>query len=58
MKTNIQFCSYLVFLLRMKNVSDKSRSENRNAHFSSVTFFCFENRAVYETMVGWVAQSV
>ena len=35
-KTNIHFCSYLAFLLRMKNVSEKSRSENRNKYFSSV----------------------
>ena len=38
--------SHLI-LLRMRNFSDKSRTENRNSHFmfeSSVS----ENRAIYE----------
>ena len=34
----------------MKNVSDKGRREKQNKHFSSVTFFSFENKAVYEIM--------
>jgi hypothetical protein len=34
-------------LLRMKNVSEKSRRENQNKHFISVTLF-FENTAFYE----------
>jgi hypothetical protein len=35
------------FLLRMKNLSDKSCRENQNTHFVFNNFF-FENRAVYE----------
>jgi len=48
MKTNTHFCLYFAFVVRMKNVSDRSRSENRNTHFNSVTFS--GNRAVYEIM--------
>jgi hypothetical protein len=36
-------------LLRMRNVSDKSCTENQNTHFVSSNTF-FENRAVYEIM--------
>jgi hypothetical protein len=39
------------FLLRTKNVSDKSCRENQNTHFIfSNHFFFSENRAVYEIM--------
>ena len=34
-------------LIKMKNVSDKSCSENQNTHFMSNNFF---NRVVYEIM--------
>ena len=37
------------FLLRMRNVSDKSCRENQNTRFVFCIFF-FENRAVYEIM--------
>jgi len=37
------------FLVRMKNVSDRSRRENWNTYFIIHKFF-FENRAVYEIM--------
>jgi len=37
------------FLLRMRNVSDKSCRENQNTHFVFCNFF-FGNRAVYEKM--------
>ena len=36
------------FLLIMRNVSDKSCTENRNTHFMLDNFFVFENRAIYE----------
>jgi len=36
------------FLLRMRNVSDKSCRENQNTHF--VLIFFKKNRAVYEKM--------
>jgi len=36
-------------LLRMRNVSDKSCTENQNTHFVFSNFFS-ENRAVYEIM--------
>jgi hypothetical protein len=32
----------------MRNILNKSRRENQNANLCSVTFFFFENRAVYE----------
>ena len=35
------------FLLRMRNVSDKSRRENQNTYFVFCNFFS-ENRTVYE----------
>jgi len=35
------------FLLRMRNVSDKSCTENQNTHFLFSNFFFFENRAFY-----------
>jgi hypothetical protein len=46
MKTNIYFLfiSRLI-LLRMRNVSDKSCTENQNTHFVFSIFFFFENRA-------------
>ena len=50
MQTDIHF--FIVsrsVLLRMRNVSDKSCTENRNTHFVFSSFF-FENRAVYEIM--------
>jgi len=34
----------------MKNVSDKSCTENQNTHFMFNNFLFSENRAVYETM--------
>jgi len=40
----ITFCSYL---LRMKNVSDKSCRENQTHIFCSITY-CTENRVIYE----------
>jgi len=36
-------------LLRMRNVSDKSRRESQNTHFMFNNFFS-ENRVVYEIM--------
>jgi hypothetical protein len=38
------------FLLRMRNVSDKSCRENQNTHFVFSNVFIFENRTVYEIM--------
>ena len=35
------------FLLRMRNVSDKSCRENQNTHFMTINFFS-ENSSVYE----------
>jgi hypothetical protein len=35
-------------LLRIRNLSDKSCTENRNTHFMFSNFFFSENRAVYE----------
>jgi hypothetical protein len=35
-------------LLIMRNVSDKCRTENKNTHFMSNSFFFPENRTVYE----------
>jgi hypothetical protein len=49
MKNKIRFLSYLVLLLRMRNVSDSSCRENQNTHFVFSNFF-FQNRAVYEIM--------
>ena len=37
-------------LLRMRNVSDKSCTENQNTHFVFNNFFFFENYAIYEIM--------
>jgi len=37
------------FLLRMRNVSDRSCRENQNTHFVFSNFF-FENRVIYEIM--------
>jgi len=37
------------FLLRIKNVSDKSCRENQNTHFMCNNFF-LENRVIYEIM--------
>jgi len=37
------------FVLRMRNVVDKSYIENKNTHFIYYNFF-FENRALYEIM--------
>ena len=36
------------FLLRMRNVSDKSCRENQNTHFVFCKFFFSENRALYD----------
>jgi hypothetical protein len=46
-------CTFMIMcrsvLLRMRNVSDKSRIENQNTHFvSSNFFFLLENHAVCE----------
>jgi len=50
MKTNIHFFICPLFILRMRNFSDKICRENQNAHFMySVTLFS-EIRAVYEIM--------
>ena len=38
------------FLLRMRNVSDKSCRENQNTHFVFNNFFLIQNRAVYNIM--------
>jgi len=35
-------------LLKMRNVSNKSCTENQNTHFMLNNFFFFENRAVCE----------
>jgi len=44
-------CTFFItsrsFLLRTKNVSEKSCRENQNTHFVLHNFF-FENRTVYE----------
>ena len=54
MKTDI--CTFLIvsrsFLLRMRNVSDKSCRENQNTHFVFSNIFFLKNRAVYEIMWG------
>jgi hypothetical protein len=41
-----KFVISLLFLLRMRNVSDKCRRENQNTHFTFNNFS--ESRAVYE----------
>ena len=46
MKTNIKFCSYL---LRMRNVADKSYRGNQNTYFVFKNFFS-KNLTVYEIM--------
>jgi hypothetical protein len=38
------------FLLRMRNVSDKSCRTNQNAHFMYNNLFIFDNLQVYEKM--------
>jgi len=38
------------FLLRMRNVSDKSSRANQNRHFVYSKFFFSKNRTVYEMM--------
>ena len=38
------------YLLRMKNISDKSHRDSRNTHCMFNNFFFFLNRAVYEVM--------
>ena len=52
MKTSITFLIISrAVLLRMGNVSGKSRRESQNTHFVfSTFFFFFENRAVYDIM--------
>jgi hypothetical protein len=46
-------CTFVIisqsFLLRMRNVSDKSWRENQDTYFMFSNFF-LENRAVYEIM--------
>jgi len=37
-------------LLRLRNISDKSRRENQNTHFMFKHVFIYKNRAVYEIM--------
>jgi len=37
-------------ILRMRNISDKSSTENQNTHFVFNNFFFFKNRAAYEIM--------
>ena len=50
MKTNILFVSITrSFILRTRNVSDKSCRENQKTHFMLTNFF-FENLVVYEIM--------
>jgi hypothetical protein len=51
MKNNITFLVISrLFLLRMRNVPDKSCRENQNMHFiSSNYFFFFENRSHHKT---------
>ena len=44
------FIIFLSFILRMRNISDKSCRENQNNYFMSKNDFFFENRAVYEIM--------
>ena len=46
--SNIYLWSYLV-LLRMRNVSEKSRKDNRNAYFT-LNYFFFENCIFYVIM--------
>jgi len=45
-------CAFVIlsgsFLLRKRNVSDKSCIENQNKHFVYRNFFPPENRAVYD----------
>jgi hypothetical protein len=52
MKTNIAFLIIpRPVLLRMRNISDRSRRESQNTHFMlSNLFFFFENRAICEIM--------
>ena len=52
MKTNVHFLIISrSFILRMRNISDKSCRENQNTHFVlSNHFYFFENRADYEIM--------
>ena len=38
------------FILRMRNVADKSCRETQNTHFVFSNFFSLENRAIYEKM--------
>ena len=47
MRTDIIFIISRLFLLRMRNISDKSCRENQNKHFVFSNLF-FENSAVYE----------
>ena len=42
------FIISLSFLLKMKNISDKSRRENRNLHFVFNNFFFFETHTFHE----------
>jgi len=50
MKVNTHFFNTSrLFLLRMRNVSNKRCRENQNTHFVFGNFF-FENGAVYEKM--------
>jgi hypothetical protein len=43
------------FLLRMRNISDKTSRENQNRHFMFNNIF-FENRAIYEIKWKNIAQ--
>ena len=46
MKTNVAMIIYRVVLLRMRNVSDKSCTDNQNTYFMFSNFFN-ENPAVF-----------
>ena len=39
-----------LFLLRMRNVSNRSFRESLNTHFTQKKFFFFENHAVHEIL--------
>ena len=50
MKTGIFMNMSSHVLLKMRNVSDKSCTENQNSVLCSIMFFFFENRTVCEIM--------
>jgi len=55
MKTDVHVIISCRILLRIRNVSDKSCTENQNTHFMFSSYF-FENRAVYEIVYKNIVQ--